>query len=168
MTLNRVCHRLKIIRKFKALKHHLSGPIMKYGQVCFGQDGEDLTLNRLLNGQKAGFYVDIGAHHPVRFSNTYMFYRRGWNGINVDAEPGSMQLFEKIRPLDRNIESGVAGSPGVMKYFRFNEPALNTFSESEARLKNSYPYSIIDTIEVPVQRLDDLLDKYLPEGQEVP
>jgi len=40
--------------------------------VCYGKDGEDLVLNRLLGAQVKGFYVDVGAHHPVRFSNTDM------------------------------------------------------------------------------------------------
>ena len=24
-----------------------------------------------------GFYIDVGAHHPKRFSNTYLFYKKG-------------------------------------------------------------------------------------------
>ncbi len=43
-----------------------------------------LILRRLFEGQKQGFYVDIGAHHPFRFSNTCYFHRRGWTGLNVD------------------------------------------------------------------------------------
>jgi hypothetical protein len=41
-------------------------------KLCYAQDGEDLILDRLLEGQQSGFYVDIGAHHPLRFSNTYL------------------------------------------------------------------------------------------------
>jgi FkbM family methyltransferase len=132
---------------------------------CFGQDGEDLILNRLLNGQKIGYYVDVGAHHPVRFSNTFLFYKRGWQGINIDAMPGSMKKFNTIRPRDINIECGVAAQSGTLKYHRFNEPALNTFDPLEASRKNITPYQLIDTIEVSVQRLDELLDMYLPAKQ---
>ena len=132
---------------------------------CFGQDGEDLILNRLLNGQEIGYYVDVGAHHPVRFSNTFLFYKRGWQGINIDAMPGSMKKFNTIRPRDINIECGVAAQSGTLAYHRFNEPALNTFDPSEASTKNITPYQLIDTIEVPVQRLDELLDMYLPAKQ---
>ena len=48
---------------------------------CFSQNGEDLILNRLFENKTNGFFVDIGAHHPVRFSNTYLFYLNGWSGI---------------------------------------------------------------------------------------
>lgn len=131
----------------------------------FGQNGEDLILDRMLEKEEAGYYVDVGAHHPVRFSNTYLFYLRGWRGINIDAQPGSMQLFRKHRPRDINIECGVAARAGTLSYFRFNEPALNTFDESEAKLKDVAPYRIVDRVEVDVRPLDDLLAEFLPAGQ---
>lgn len=135
--------------------------------LCYGQDGEDLILNRLLEGQALGFYVDVGAHHPVRFSNTYLFYQRGWRGINIDAMPGSMKKFSKVRPRDINIECGVAGAAGKLMYHRFNEPALNTFDANEAGHKNKPPYQMIETIEVGVERLDALLTRYMPAGQQI-
>lgn len=135
--------------------------------LCYGQDGEDLILDRLLERQAQGFYVDVGAHHPVRFSNTYLFYKRGWCGINIDAMPDSMKKFERLRPRDINIECGVASSAGRLKYFQFNEPALNTFDEREAALKDKPPYQLLDTIEVEVQRLDALLAHHLPVGQQI-
>lgn len=136
-------------------------------QRCYGQDGEDLILDRMLGPQPSGFYVDVGAHHPVRFSNTYLFYRRGWRGLNIDAAPGSMRLFERHRPRDINVESGVAGHAGELDYFRFNEPALNTFDADEAALKNKPPYRLIDTVKVRVERLDVLLARHVPPGQAI-
>ncbi len=134
---------------------------------CYGQDGEDLILNRLLEGQPIGFYVDVGAHHPVRFSNTHLFYQRGWRGINIDAMPGSMKKFKKLRSRDINIECGVAGTAGKLVYHQFNEPALNTFDANEAEHKNKPPYQMIGTVEVAVERLDTLLARYLPPGQQI-
>ena len=121
----------------------------------------------MLEKEEAGFYVDVGAHHPVRFSNTYLFYRRGWRGINIDAQPGSMRLFRKHRPRDINVECGVAARVGTLSYFRFNEPALNTFDESEAKLKDVAPYRIIDRVEVGVRPLGDLLAEFVPAGQAI-
>ena len=40
-------------------------------QIYYSQEGEDILLSRLLEEKTStGFYVDIGAHHPTRFSNT--------------------------------------------------------------------------------------------------
>ncbi|MFA7355121.1 MAG: SAM-dependent methyltransferase, partial [Sulfurimonadaceae bacterium] len=75
-----------------------------YALKSYSQEGEDMILRRLFEQQPNGFYVDVGAHHPKRFSNTYFFYKKGWRGINIDAMPNSMELFNKIRPRDINIE----------------------------------------------------------------
>ena len=136
-------------------------------QKCYGQNGEDLVLDRLLEHQVDGFFVDIGAHHPVRFSNTYLFYLRGWRGLNIDAQPGSMEAFNRHRPRDINIESGVAKHSGSLNYYQFNEPALNTFDSDEAKLKNVPPYKIINELGVKVERLDKILETHLPAGQKV-
>src|SRR5215831_16999070 len=49
---------------------------MSGGSLHYSQDGEDIVLNRLLGERGEGFYVDIGAHHATRFSNTFSLYRR--------------------------------------------------------------------------------------------
>jgi FkbM family methyltransferase len=134
---------------------------------AYSQDGEDLVLERLLGGKKVGTYVDVGAHHPIRFSNTYLFYRRGWSGINIDAQPGSMVPFQTVRPRDTNIQVGIGSTPGSFPYFRFNEPALNTFDAEEARKKDVEPYNLIEVINVPVRRLADVLDEHVPKGTEI-
>ena len=66
-------------------------PKMK-ANLCYSQNGEDLILNRFLENKEKGFFIDVGAHHPIRFSNTYFFYKKGWSGINIDAMPGSMTM----------------------------------------------------------------------------
>lgn len=138
-----------------------------FPQRSYAQNGEDLVLDRLLGYRNNGFYVDVGAHHPRRFSNTFLFYRRGWCGINIDAMPGSMRAFKRSRPKDINIESGVAREEGVLTYHQFNEPALNTFDALEARVKNNPPYRIIKKINIKVERLDSLLESHLLMGRNI-
>src|SRR3972149_133216 len=46
----------------------------------YSQEGEDLILRELFADKQRGFYVDIGAHHPFRFSNTQHFYEIEWRG----------------------------------------------------------------------------------------
>ena len=133
----------------------------------YSQEGEDMVLKRIFEN-KIGFYIDVGAHHPKRFSNTYLFYKKGWKGINIDALPGSMKLFNKIRPRDINLEIGVAEAEDVLNYYVFNEPALNTFSEELSngiidKCKNQY--FIKEVIKVKVKRLDKILDSYLHNNE---
>ena len=74
----------------------------------YAQEGEDRILMRYFDGRKKGFYLDVGAHHPKLYSNTYLFYNQGWNGINIDAMPGSMEIFNKQRSRDINIEAAIS------------------------------------------------------------
>lgn len=86
--------------------------ITRFHTKSYALQGEDLILREFFEYAKNGFYVDVGAHHPFRFSNTYLFYQSGWRGINIDAMPGSMKLFNRFRPKDINIECGVAFNGG--------------------------------------------------------
>jgi FkbM family methyltransferase len=136
--------------------------------LAYSQDGEDMILRRLFERQKSGFYVDVGAHHPRRFSNTCYFYRRGWSGINVDPNPDAIKAFRRDRPSDVNICVGISEFAGELLFHFFNEPALNTFdadlAAERARLRG---YRMLEAIGVPVRRLDDLLEDYLPREQRI-
>ena len=70
---------------------------LKYLNCSYSQEGEDMVLARYLEGQKNGFYVDVGAHHPFRFSNTYHFYLKGWHGVNIDPLWGMMNFDPGMR-----------------------------------------------------------------------
>ncbi len=127
-------------------------------KLSYSQDGEDMILRRLFEGQTTGFYVDIGAHHPFRFSNTCNFYRLGWSGINVDPNPDTIQAFQRERPRDINVCVGISDRGGDLLYHFFNEPALNTFDADLAAERQSMPgYHLLEKKLVPVQRLDALL-----------
>ncbi len=142
--------------------------LLEFGTISYSQEGEDLILKRIFENKQTGFFVDVGAHHPKRFSNTYLFYQRGWRGINIDPMPGIMQKFNHIRPNDINIEAAISDKKENLTYYIFNEPALNTFSETEAKKKDGLNnYKIIEKKIIEVSRLDEFLDKYLPKNQNI-
>jgi FkbM family methyltransferase len=139
-----------------------------YALKSYSQEGEDMILRRLLEKQKTGFYVDVGAHHPKRFSNTFFFYKKGWSGINIDAMPNSMSLFKKIRPRDTNLEIPISDKKQKLKYYMFNEPALNGFSKELAEKRDGKDnYKIISEKEMETSTLKEIFEKHLPYGQEI-
>jgi FkbM family methyltransferase len=140
----------------------------QYGTKFYSQEGEDVALCRLLEGKRTGYYVDVGAHHPRRFSNTYYFYRLGWSGINIEPNPESIEAFRKERPRDINLHIGIADDTTELSYFYFDEPALNTFDESLARSRlSSTHYKHIKTGSISVAPLARVLEKHLPPGQAI-
>ena len=140
-----------------------------YSSKSYSQEGEDMILKRIFERKAGpGFYVDVGAHHPKRYSNTYYFYRRGWRGINIEPNPDALRSFRAARRGDINLQLGVADEPGSLKYYSFDEPALNTFDEGilQSRLVGS-SYRLITTTDVRVERLGEILGKHLPTGQPI-
>src|ERR1700676_3422099 len=104
----------------------------QFSCLSYSHEGEDMVLRRIFHTQTSGFYVDVGAHHPYRFSNTCYFYRRGWRGINIDPNPDAIMAFRRDRPSDVNVCVGVSDIAGVLSFPLFNEPALNTFDSTLA------------------------------------
>jgi FkbM family methyltransferase len=129
----------------------------------YSQEGEDVLLNRVLAEQPEGFYVDVGACHPQRFSNTCLFYQRGWSGINIEPNPDAAGAFRSSRPRDINLCLGISDRPGTLTYYQFDEPALNTMDQDLARWREEHTrYRVVKTLQVPVETLADVLAKYLP------
>jgi FkbM family methyltransferase len=155
---NWMCSLIKIKRKL----------FVGYSTKSYSQEGEDMILRRIFKDTSDGFYIEVGAHHPKRFSNTHSFYRLGWTGINIDAMPGSMKLFRKIRKRDINIEKAISIKNEKLTYYIFNEPAFNTFSESQYRkLDGSSHCKLIEKKKLTTSTLKDIINKHLPKNQTV-
>lgn len=119
----------------------------------------------LFQTRSTGFYVDVGAHHPQRYSNTHAFHLRGWRGINIDPLPDFKAAFDRARPNDINLNVGISDTSGELTYTLFNDPALNTFDDALARSRDGLNgFSIIGTRVVPTFTLRDVFDKYLPHN----
>ena len=142
--------------------------IREHYQKSYAQQGEDIVLQRILAGIDKGFYVDIGAHHPKRFSNTYFYYKKGWRGINVEPNPNTKRLFDKIRPRDINLEIPISDKEEELTYYMFNDPALNGFSkEISDEVNGQADYRINGTVKMKTKTLSSILDEYLPRGQKI-
>jgi FkbM family methyltransferase len=147
-------------------KKHVSTE--NYGQNYYSQEGEEIILRRFFKYKNKGFFVDVGAHHPMRFSNTYLLYQMGWRGINIDATPGSMKNFNQHRKEDINIEAGISNNNEVLYFYNFDEPALNTFDENKAKqITSSTAYKLLSKQEIKTTTLAIILDKNVKENQQI-
>ncbi|MEP0712811.1 FkbM family methyltransferase [Algoriphagus sp.] len=129
----------------------------------YSQEGEDLLLNRYFKNKPEGFFCDVGSFHPKQYSNTYLFYQRGWRGINIDPRPGSKKIFDQVRPDDINLELGIADQPGgQLVYKMYANPVYNSFS-SEA-VEN---VEKIGEVFVDIQSLEYVFSTYLPKDMPI-
>jgi len=132
----------------------------------FRKDGHALPLMR--QRLPRGFYVDVGAYSPKQHSNTYLFYKLGWRGINIDATPGSMSAFDAIRPRDANIEAAVSDRDDTIDFYWWAKPGVvNTLSQERVqeltRELNREPH--VTTIRA--RTLASLLEEHLVPGQSI-
>lgn len=148
---------MNLIKHILLLKNWL---LNRHGKISYSQEGEDLILARIFEGQRQGFYIDVGAHHPLRFSNTYLLYLNGWTGINIDATPGSMDAFRLLRSRDINLEMAIGRKKESKTYYLFDEPALNTFDKKLIKPNQKHGYQLIGQQEIELLPLSTVINKY--------
>ena len=125
----------------------------KAGTVSYSQCGEDLIVDFLLQHilhVAKPTYLDMGAHDPVKFNNTFMSYRRGSQGVLVEPNPAYCAKLRKVRSRDAVFEIGLGEKDEHATYFRFKPDTLNTFSEEEAESYLSHGHELIqkDSVEL--------------------
>ena len=100
----------------------------------YAMDGEDTAINVFNKKLEKGFYVDIGAHHPIQRNNTHLLFKKGWEGINIDINKFSIDLFNFLRPEDLNLQIAVSDKDGEISFFyqkKFSQ--LNTTDKEIAK-----------------------------------
>jgi len=115
-------------------------------------------------GEYAGCFLDVGCCFPIKVSNTFFFYERGWRGICVDANPAMEPLFAEARPEDKFVCAAIGEEEAVQPFFLFSNPQLNTFDPAR---KLKLPNSFQEEISIQVQRLETILSTHLGEGRPI-
>jgi hypothetical protein len=91
----------------------------------YSQLNEDLFLKKYFNKNK-GFFIDIGCHHPYRGNNTYLLYKNGWSGINIDLSKITIDLFQIFRPRDINLNFALSNKIEKINLYIPNDNLLST------------------------------------------
>ncbi len=80
-------------------------------------EGEDLQVLELTKNIKNGFYVDAGCYHPTHLSNTFLLYKKNWNGVNIDVSELSISLFNFMRSNDLNLNLAISNFEGEVTIY---------------------------------------------------
>jgi len=104
------------------------------------------------------FYVDIGAHHPVHLSNTYLFYCHGARGITVEPNREMARHHRRKRPRDKLIEAAVStdGKPTIT-FHNFEPSTMSTADAEQAEnLIKAGKFKLVSTETVPTVQPEDI------------
>jgi FkbM family methyltransferase len=134
----------------------------------YSQCGEDAIVDFVFValGIDKPSYLDIGAHHPTRLSNTYRFYRAGSRGVLVEPDPALHRVIKLRRRGDICLNVGVGtGSAAEADFYIMSVPTLNTFSREEADKVAGFGEARISSVrKLPLVTIGDILDKHMPVG----
>lgn len=106
--------------------------------------------------QPTGRFVEVGANHPVRSSQTWHLEQAGWTGVLVEPIPRLCDELRRHRPHS-TVVGTACGTPqnrGETDFFVHADPARSSLEPD--RLVQSV--STVERIRVPVRTLDDILD----------
>lgn len=129
----------------------------------YSQMGEDLIIDKYLGNKKKGFYIDIGANDPNRYSNTKRFYDRNWSGLNIEPEPSSYNKLCRFRKRDINLNIGAGNINESKDFYVFIPSSLSTFSSMEKERYIKQGYHFVKKIKISVWKTEKIFEKYVRE-----
>ena len=108
-----------------------------YKRKNYSQFDEDIFLVDFFKEKKNGKFVDLGAFHPMRYNNTYLLYKKGWSGTNIDLNQTAIDMFNIIRTRDDNKCALISDTSNVEKtvYYEHNFSAVNSLILTEGLKK---------------------------------
>jgi len=130
-------------------------PWAKRGITSYAQNFEDVMLWRALGHVENGFYIDIGAQHPVTDSVSKAFYDNGWRGIHVEPVKEYADLLRQDRPDETVIEAAVSVRHGTTSLHTLVGTGLSTLSAPIAEMHSSAGHPT-ERRQVTTLTLDDI------------
>ena len=118
-------------------------PKIFFPKKSYSMLGEDLVINNFFKNKTNGTYVDVGCYHPIDGNNTHLLFKNGWNGVNIDLNKISIDLFNIARKNDENFRVSVSNKSKKIKfYYRKKINMLNTINKKFANNSFKKGYSI--------------------------
>lgn len=137
----------------------------KYAQSrTFSQHGEDQFFKSYF-ARSTGTYIDIGASHPFRISNTYLLYSEGWNGVVIEPIQRLCDLHRKWRPRDSQCCVAMSDQVGELTFYELTPSVLSTFDKTQAEQSIKTGAILRSERQVPVWSLAYLCDKYFSDRE---
>ncbi len=138
-------------------------------KVHFSQFGEDIVLKELLKKEKTknhnGFFVDVGCYHPKKHSNTYMLYKAGWSGINIDMEADKISLFNMARSRDWNVLAPISDKKEKVNVYRFGKFGVGSTIDYNFAVETGN--AVYDTTELFSKTLNEVIDESPHSGKQI-
>jgi FkbM family methyltransferase len=79
---------------------------------------EEKLIWQFFNNRKEGFFIEIGANHPVNLSQTYFLEKNGWDGILIEPQQNMADLLRHHRKAKvYEVACGAPAERGTVELF---------------------------------------------------
>jgi len=132
-------------------------------RISYAQNAEDIVLARLFDRQERGFYVDVGAGHPVDDSVTKLLSDAGWTGANIEPAETLFSALSRERPNDRNYQCAIDRQEGMVELHTY--PGRWGWSTIDQRVHEGHFLRGLEgrTEAVQARTLDSILSEVSPQ-----
>lgn len=128
--------------------------------LSYTQNMEDYHLALAFAGQEKGFYIDVGAGHPVADNVSLWFYERGWNGLVAEPIPELAALYPKVRPRDQVYEGLIGRENGEVEFFHVDRlHGFSTTVQNHAETAKDFG-AHYRSMQLPMMTLASICEKY--------
>ncbi|KOY88273.1 hypothetical protein AD998_17800 [bacterium 336/3] len=130
-------------------------------RISYAFTGEDRLIESILKPKitKTGFYVEVGCNHPTFISNSFLFYRRGWKGICVDANENLIHKYKYLRPRDKAICSFVSNISKPIEFIELTNNVLSSIDKNYIEKCLKEGQKIVSKKNIQPRSLTEILDE---------
>ncbi|UJS24350.1 FkbM family methyltransferase [Thiothrix winogradskyi] len=129
--------------------------------VSYAQNYEDVMLWRAFHAVDKGFFIDVGANAPVADSVTYLFYERGWRGINIEPVAQWFAMLAESRVADINLNVAISDTADSLILYDVPDTGLATADPEIAERHRQEGFKLSEC-SVPAVTLDAVCKQYAP------
>jgi FkbM family methyltransferase len=150
---------------FRAVKYFTYGCLRvvtgRSIRISYGYKAEDRLIESLLKPiiTQNGFYVEVGCNEPRFASNTFLFYKRGWRGICIDADERLIEKHKKVRPMDQAFCSFVSDVETDLEYTEMDNKGLSSGDSTHVQNALNKGYKITNRKKMKSLRLTTILEQ---------
>lgn len=136
----------------------------------YGQCAEDIIVSALIRAFALRYgktlssltYLEIGAHHPIATSATYLLHKRyHMSGVLVEANPHLIADLKRIRPYDTIVEAAVTDKPDAMVSFTISQSSeLSSLNPDFITTWPGKGGGMAETISVQAIRMNALMQRF--------
>ena len=130
-------------------------------RTSYAHTGEDRLIDALLKPiiTQKGFYVEVGCNEPIFISNTFSLYKRGWNGICIDANEQLIKKYARLRPKDIAVSALVSNEKLIRDYFICANNVLSSTEQMNIDIKGEPGFEVVQTQKLEPESLTEILDR---------